>query len=199
MVETLKAAATTGPGEKSQSPALKPWAADRAAFAQRIAIMISMLDRDRLKHKLSAEQSQSVAEAFEGYLAASETKFDAIHIDWRGFPAFGHSDEEARAAGYPCFGPNDATTVANTEKAPERPAAARTHVAGMMARAAVAAHRIGTEAAVKQKEHHAKHHTAGEPCEDCPDCADGTCTEAAHIATKAKDYDCVDCPEHTIA
>lgn len=197
-VETLKAAATNGPREPSQSPALKPRPATRADFAQRIAIMISMLDRDRLMNKLSAEQTQRFADAFKGYLEASETKYDAVHFDRLGIPAFGLSDEEARAAGYPCFGPDDAT-VAGNQLAPERVAAARARVADMMARATVAAHRIGTEAAVKNKEQHAKLHATGEPCDDCPDCADAACTEAAHIATKAKDFDCVDCPEHAIA
>lgn len=71
--------------------------------------------------------------------------------------------------------------------------------AGATIRGAMVAHRMATFAAVKGKERRDRHRGGGRDCDHCPDCAEGMCTGDNRTVTKAKDYDCVDCPDQQIA
>ncbi len=199
MADTLKAAPSSGPGAVSQDPAIKPLRADGTRLADQVAKIADFLALCHAGEKTAAEQSEAMRELLKQYIHARETRLDTLQLNWMNLPVFGMSEEEARAAGYPCIGPHEALPLAEGPGYTSAPGRAQDRVRSAMVRAASLARHMGSSAALKHKELYAQRLSAGEPCDECPECDDGTCTEAVHTANQAKDFDCVDCPERHVA
>lgn len=198
IVDTLKASASSDPGEVLQDPAIKPSPTVGERLTNQAAKIAELLARQQAGDKLGDEQSEAMRELLKKRVHAGETRLETLELNWLDLPHYGMSEEEARAAGYPCIGPDDAPVVAEVQNHASAPGDTSNAATEAMIRTAVVAHRMATFAAPKHKEHHAMLLPAGQACDDCPDCADGTCTQGAHIGTKTEDFDCVDCPDQQV-
>jgi len=199
IVDTLKASTSSRSTGIPQDPAVKPSLDAVDSLASQSAKLAELFAHRQAGAKLDAEQSEALRELVKQYIHTRETRLDTLQLNWLNLPVFGMSDEEARAAGYPCIGPDDGPEIAHAPSRSSAPSAAGNAVTRAMIRTARVAHRMATFAAHLHKEHHAMLLAGGQACDDCPDCAEGTCTEGAHSGSRAKDFDCVDCPDKQIA
>lgn len=195
IVDTLKASTSSGSAGMPQDPAVKPSLDAGDRLAAQSAKLAELFAHRQAGTKLEAEESKALRELVKQYIHTRETRLDTLHLNWLDLPVFGMSDEEARSEGYPCIGPDDAPAIADAPGRSATPSATGNAVTKAMIRTALVAHRMATFAAHLHKEHHAMLLAAGHACDDCPECAEGTCTEEAHTGARTKDFDCVDCPD----
>ncbi len=199
VVDTLKASADNVPGGVSQNPGVKPSLDAGDRLADQAAKIAELLARRQAGAALGAEQSEALRELLKQHNHTREIRLDTLQLNWLDLPVFTMSDEQLRAAGYPCIGPDDAPPVTDAPGNAPAPGETKGTIADAMIRAALATPRMAALAALKHKEHHAASLAAGQPCDDCPDGGEGRCTETAHTGAKTKDFDCVGCPDQQVA
>lgn len=107
MVDTLKASANSDPGGMPQDPAIKPSPDAGDRLANQVAKIAELLARRQAGDKPAGEQSEAMRELVKQRVHAGETRLDTFQLNWLDLPLHGMSEEEARAAGYPCIGPGD--------------------------------------------------------------------------------------------
>ncbi len=180
-LELIKMAAHSALGSDAKDEDI---AIDSAAYAAELRSLITFMQAKSANADLTSTQAEILRELTKSYLDRSR-KLDAVEINWLKTPAMLMTDEEARLAGYPCDGANNAAEV--TKK--------------MRDAANDIATKRNSQTTVTKRHHstvviaHRAHGAKADDCDDCPDCADGTCTEASHTKTAHKDFDCVDCPD----
>jgi hypothetical protein len=180
-LELIKTAAHSALGSDTKDEDV---ALDSAAYAAELRSLIAFMASKSANTDLNSTQAEILRQLTKTYLDRGKT-LDALEINWLKTPAMLMTNEEARLAGYPCDGANNASEV--TKK--------------MRDAANDIATKRNSQTTVTKRHHstvviaHSDHGAKADDCDDCPDCADGTCTEASHTKTAQKDFDCVDCPD----
>lgn len=182
MIDMPNASASIGPGRMPQDPAVKPPPVVGDILGHQIAKIADLIAHRQAGDKPGREESEALRELVKQRAHEGETRPGALQLNWLDLPLNGMSEEDARAAGYPCIGPDDAPAIADTPAQMTARGSLLDAQTGSAMRVALVSRSMAAFAARKHKPRRARHGVGD-----------------IRTDTKAKDYDCVDCPDQQVA
>jgi hypothetical protein len=182
MIDMLNASASSGSGRMPQDPSVKPPPVVGDTLGHQIAKIADLIARRQAGDKPGREESEALRELVKQRAHEGGTRPGALQLNWLDLPLNGMSEEEARAAGYPCIGPAEAPMIADTPGQMTARGSLLDAQTGSAMRVALVSRSMAAFAARKHKPRRARHGVGDNPTD-----------------TKAKDYDCVDCPDRQLA